>query len=298
MVTFSLTGQSNGTMAAISGTGPACNNPRGGTVAFTFSGTGRSCMGGGLVDADGNHDLAVNGNTVLLNTGVDMTAVTPAELTEAPDPAFLAKVEGAASLEPGVGFNLANDATGSSTGQCPSTMSCPPDSEQTNQPLTYQQTGHTCGPASTRLVIWQLTGTDHGEATYTDYEGTTSNGTSVQGVREGLNRDAPSNEKFGIGHPDSPDQLMTWITEDVEKYGSSLVENVDTEYLPFWNGHSAWHFDVIYGYDHYSGGHVDIAEEYDPSFGGGSSPYGHHTGVSLGDVYAAVHNGPSGDIIW
>jgi hypothetical protein len=82
-----------------------------------------------------------------------------------------------------------------------------------------------------------------------------------------------------------------------------VIFNVQTQYLYFWNGHNARHYDMAYGYGA-SKNEVRISEEWDPVYVGGSldsyggkNPYGAHQ-INANQVYNAVHFSPTHKLVY
>jgi hypothetical protein len=157
---------------------------------------------------------------------------------------------------------------------------------------------YTCGPASTRNLVQMMTGTDYGEHQFEAWEGTSSvNGTAIGNIASTLNNHFGSYDTFAVTHPTSGALVLADAQTIVGEYSHEMVQNVLTNYLPFWGGHSAKHFDSVYGW---SGSNVTIGEEWDPpaiglpvSYG---NPYGSHSLAATTD-YTAIANSPTGQFV-
>jgi hypothetical protein len=305
--------QANQPTVAVSGTGDAttCSDPlvAGLGLDTAVSGSG---MATGSNSVDQGLGVDLEGLASVGNTGVSVLPYTaPFDPLSQPDPVSYAnKLAQEPLVAVGVASNLEQFATGSSVG--PSVSPCPqitgidigarcspPVHRETSQPLTPQERYYWCGPASTSLVLSEL-GVGVSQTSLAGEEGTNSRyGTGIYSVSAALNRHQRGNP-FGVQQPSDPATLMSWVTEDVWSYNSSLVANVNTGGLPNWGGHSYMHYDVIYGYDHSGGGYVTLAEEYDPHYLGYNTkwdPFGYWT-IRLAQMYQAIHASPTHAVVW
>jgi hypothetical protein len=256
--------------------------------------------------------------TYMDSTGAALAPVDPnylSDLSYSPPPnALAAKYGTLESIRAEVNWRLADLAAGEPVSDRSLDFACGAnpcfaDAGSVSQPLTREQTKYTCGPAASRIVLWQMNGTDPGEASLASEEHTSSvNGTTISSIAPVLNRHQTA-DFFITSAPEDIGDYMSHVVDDVNKYHHGLVNNVLTNQLSFWGGHRARHYDVSYGYDFYSVGHVGIAEEWDPTAFGiglsgsgpsgysGHNPYGYHT-EPLSNVWAAVHTSPSQAIVW
>jgi len=198
-------------------------------------------------------------------------------------------------------------ASGREIGAAGSATDCDPppaNYELASAPLDYQRKTYTCGPASTRLVLWQMTGSAaHDEDYYASKEHTTTDGTVANSIAKTLTNEQ-SRDTFILDVPDQPADYMTMLAGATYKEGHEIVNNVLTKPLSFWGAHASRHYDVSYGYRSAAGGYVYMVEEWNPvQFGislqhyGGQNPYGHHY-EPLKNVFAAVHTSTSQGVIW
>jgi hypothetical protein len=166
---------------------------------------------------------------------------------------------------------------------------------QGNNKKTY-----TCGPSATRNMVAAMYMNrygyyqDFGEHQFEIWEGTTTQGTARANVAAALN-----NNFSGFGHwittrPVDKDEYLSYAIYDTQ-YHQSVIANIDTEFLDFWNDKALDHFDFVYGYDTTaSTRYLYIGEEWDPYFAYGTTPkygnpYGKHKEV-LSHAYSAVIN--------
>jgi hypothetical protein len=262
--------------------------------------------------------IAAAGSDVIDNTG---DAAVPADQVQALDALYVppavavaTKVELQQKMQPSVDYGLAAGQAAGASGvttlftPIPCDGPCPPSSRYLSQPLVSQDKRYTCGPAATRLVLWQLTGVDPSEATLETEEHTKPKvGTYINSIGKVLNA-RQSQDTFIVDSPTDATHYMGMLTYDVWNKGHSLINNVFTERLTFWSGHKAYHYDVAYGYNHANRGAVAIAEEWDPVkiYGPGIlsrynnvNPYGYHPSEPLVNVWAAIKAGANkGKIIW
>jgi len=159
---------------------------------------------------------------------------------------------------------------------------------------------YTCGPASTRNLVQMLTGTNNPEATYQSWEGTTTDGTSISAIASTLNTHYGNWESWSVYHPTSASDLWNNMAIDLYSYITSVVQNVNTYYLDYFNGASLAHFNTVYGWASYST--LNIDEEWNTTMVFGSSAwYGNPWGLHTEDLnldYAAVSNSISTDIVF
>jgi hypothetical protein len=189
---------------------------------------------------------------------------------------------------------------------CPDGDCAPRAQNIANQPLKPQETTYTCGPASTRLMILQMTGTDIPEKDLAAEEHTSSKtGTTVTAIPKTLNAHQ-SQSVFAlktVGGQAS--DYMSIVVSDVHYGHHGIINNVLTTSLSFWGGHRARHYDTTYGYDLGSGGTVAVAEEWDPTRFhislrgyGDQNPYGYHEAEPVQNVWTAVRQSTSGRVVW
>jgi hypothetical protein len=256
------------------------------------------------------------GSDVIDNTG---DALVPADQIQALDalysPPALAvatKMQLQQKMQPSVDYGLAAGQAPGASGvtvlltPVPCDGPCPPGSRSLSQPLVSQDKRYTCGPAATRLVLWQMTGTDPSEAALEAEEHTKPKvGTYINSIAKVLNA-RQVQDTFIVDSPTDATHYMGMLTYDIWNEGHSLINNVLTDQLTFWSGHRAYHFDVAYGYNHANRGTVAIAEEWDPVkiYGSGIltrykgvNPYGYHSSEPLLNVWSAI-KANKGKIVW
>lgn len=158
---------------------------------------------------------------------------------------------------------------------------------------------YTCGPSATRNLVYAKSGIDYGEAQFASWEGTTTTGTAINNIASTLNTRVHQHftDALMVDAPTSTTDLRAKVAADVYyKHGS--IPNVYTGYLTFFNGHYLRHYDVIYGYSPTT---LAFAEEWDPVYIYGSAsyqPYGKHAAEPLTNAYNAIHNSPTGQMVW
>ncbi|HEX2893771.1 MAG TPA: hypothetical protein VHO29_07185 [Marmoricola sp.] len=156
---------------------------------------------------------------------------------------------------------------------------------------------YTCGPSATRNMVAAMykhrdgAYNDFGEHQFELWEGTTTSGTSRANVAAALNNHFSSFGHWVTTRPADRDEYLSYVISDTQ-YHQSVIANIDTEELSFFNGKALNHFDFVYGYDTTaSTRYLYIGEEWDPIFIYGSSsygnPYGKHKEV-LAHAYNAV----------
>jgi hypothetical protein len=145
----------------------------------------------------------------------------------------------------------------------------------------------TCGPSATRNMVAAMYKhrdgyyNDFGEAQFATWEGTTEqDGTAVGNVAAALNNHFSSFGSWVTHKATDRDDYLIKVAVDTYDYHQSVIVNIDTEELSFWNGHALNHYDFDYGWDTTDSSHryIYIAEEWDPIFIYGSSTYGNPYG--------------------
>jgi hypothetical protein len=157
---------------------------------------------------------------------------------------------------------------------------------------------YTCGPSATRNMVYNMTGRDYGEAQFASWENTSSSiGTYITDIRSALNNHFSTWGSWGLDLPASKTDLMADTITDTyyATHRQEMIQNVQTSYLSFWNGHSAKHYDDVYGYDQ-PNSYIFVAEEWD-HVEGTSSPYGKHRITATMD-FNAVHGSPSKEVVY
>jgi hypothetical protein len=165
---------------------------------------------------------------------------------------------------------------------------------------------YTCGPASSRNMVQSFTGTDYTEGKFETWEATSPvNGTPIGSISQALNAHFSSYDTWAPYPPKSGTDLINHVANDVYHSRHGVIFNVQTQYLRFWNGHNARHYDWAYGYDA-TAGQVHIAEEWDPVYNnansslskyGGKNPYGLWH-ISGHNAFLAIHNSPSNEVVY
>jgi len=160
----------------------------------------------------------------------------------------------------------------------------------------------TCGPSATRNMVsamWKsYYGSYHdlGEHQYEVWEDTTPAGTSAWNVKVTLNTHFGGMGHWRLHKATDRDDYLTHVAVNTLQFHQPVIVSIDTEFLSFWNGHHAGHFDFDYGWDSTDPAHRQIAigEEWDPIFLFGSSsygnPYGHHPNEALVNAFDAENN--------
>jgi hypothetical protein len=229
-----------------------------------------------------------------------------------------AKLALAESFHPYIEQRLVANATGSSSSSALNSNQGPPDYSTVNVPSYEQDTWWTCGPSATRIVLGGMTGNDFGEGqsmSWSKADGRYEGGSGLAGEENTLDPYGPQEggtypnpiartlnahqgrNPYTYYSPGGPTELLGDISTDVgdSRYRVGVVEDIATQYLPFWGGKAYGHYDVIYGYDYYSSGHVMIYDEYNaPRWESGANyqPLGAHT-VTLQQDWNAEYG-----IVW
>jgi hypothetical protein len=302
------TGQSaNGTLVAVATTGNASSSQ-----GVAVSGTG-TAYGEVEVEAT-NRVVTVDEPTSGQTIGHDNTGdvgPTPLSAAQALDAAYTPPAEvvaikekAYAKLLPEIEYQLAALRAGLdptlADRACPDGR-CPSRTRTLSQPLTHQVRSYYCGPASTAIVLWQLTGSGWNQDTLASWLNTTTDGTYYKSITKVLNR-VFQDRNMHVRYIDSklregkPGDYMTRLVSAVDYYDGyinhSIINNVKTSAFEYWGDkrYPAWHFNVSHGYDLRGGGWVNIAEVYNSSAVGSkraTNPYGYKN-VPLHEVYAAV----------
>jgi len=137
------------------------------------------------------------------------------------------------------------------------------------------------------------------EGTLENWENTDpNNGTYKSNIVSTLNSHYSNYGHWATYSPSGTTDLINQVKYDTYNFQQMIIQNIDTGYLSFWNGHSLKHYDTLYGW---GSGQVKVDEEWDPVFTWGSSsygnPYGLHPTTSVTDDYHAISQGPSGLIV-
>jgi hypothetical protein len=162
---------------------------------------------------------------------------------------------------------------------------------------------YTCGAASTRNMTESMTGNDKGEAQFVTWEDITP-GVGLPGmshVASTLNNHYSNWGSWTTHAPSSTNDYLVGIAVDTYSYGQAVIEDLQTSYLPYFNGKSLAHINMVYGWDS-SANTVRIAEEWDPTWTFGAepsygNPYGDHTAVPAGSAYQAVIHSANGQYV-
>lgn len=155
----------------------------------------------------------------------------------------------------------------------------------------------TCGPSSTRNMVITMGASDPGEHQLELWENTSSsNGTIFGNIVNTLNNHYGSYGTWSLHKPSSESNLLAVVATDTWYYRQPLIQNVQTSYLPYWNGHSAKHYNMIYGYS-YDTPQIYVDEEWNTAknlvgTAAYGNPYGLHS-PSLAHDYDAVIGSPS-----
>jgi hypothetical protein len=290
---------------AVSGTGTAASTLASVSALGAANDAGNACTDLVAVSAYGG----ACGSTVTLapnGTGASQVAIDPNVDDLVPPTDIAAKLAAAQQLEPLVVASLATNAVPGTTGAAASstTSSVPPASRHT-WGLQAQQRWYWCGPGSVENALIQMGAYDAGQGTFASDMGTNSNqGTNINNMPGEINkwgwRQNHNRNPYAAQVPGSATQLMTWVTQNQTQYnGAPVIANVVTTRMPWFGGRTYYHYDLIAGYDHYGGGHLDWREEYNArQWGGNYDSFGEHWGVSLGEGYAWIHASPTHGIVW
>lgn len=159
---------------------------------------------------------------------------------------------------------------------------------------------YTCGPSATRNMVHAYNGTNYAEDTIAGWEATTSSGTSTDNITKAMNAHIGGSVWY-TKVPVSSSDYLTYVKGDTN-LNQSITQNQATQWLPFWNGHAAGHFNNAYGYNTgTSPNSVYVAEEWDPTVNGAGgsygNPYGYHL-VDLNSAYNATHNSLSRALVY
>jgi hypothetical protein len=144
---------------------------------------------------------------------------------------------------------------------------------------------YTCGPAATRNVVNAMNMDrygeyrDLGEAQWATWEGTTTDGTAVGNIAAAMNNHLSYGSWVAYKATDKDDYLAH-VAVNTYQYHQSVIANVDTEELSFFDNHALNHFDFDYGWDSRdsTARWIYIGEEWDPIYIYGSSSYGNPYG--------------------
>lgn len=309
-VAVSGTGNSyTGSGAGVSGTG----------TSYTASG-----VGVGVTGRSYGSGTNVSGEAVVINTGLLQMATTAEQAlvptTDTIDPMGAAtKLQVATEMTPVVLRSMATNATASPSSSTASAQSCP-DGSCYNPPAykTLSQTYITqnqwwyCVPASTAMMLRSLgVSSPPSQDTLASREGTTGPttgndkkaGTPLSNVPAVINNIRPNGDRIMYGTIDNAGSLMDRVTTDVYYYNHSMILGTATANLSYWSKHAASHAIIAYGYDHRSGGRINVMDPYDYSrfnwdqgSWGGPNPGGAHT-ETLATLWSAV-GAHGGDVVW
>lgn len=156
----------------------------------------------------------------------------------------------------------------------------------------WQEKTYTCGPASARNLIRSMAGVDETEPRLEALMGTTPQlGTYINRIAGTLNDRYYNYDYFALTSPASPSALLASTQNIVGNYGHGMITNVQTNRLWFWNGMTAQHYNVVYGwnyqniylYDQYNTAHLGF---------GGPNPGGFWQ-ISSTNLYNAVQASPT-----
>ncbi|HET6151386.1 MAG TPA: hypothetical protein VFE15_00420 [Marmoricola sp.] len=109
--------------------------------------------------------------------------------------------------------------------------------------------------------------------------------------------------------PSSSTDYLSRIAVDTVAHNRPVIQNVQTKYLPYFNGVSLTHYDIAYGFNTQART-VAIGEEWDPhwTFGvlaakygptkfGPDGPYRRWTKIPASSAFSAVHASPNHKIL-
>src|SRR4051812_48400298 len=133
------------------------------------------------------------------------------------------------------------------------------NSEGAGNPCTPNASGcsslghpyYTCAAASTRNMTQTMTGVDKGEAQFVSWEGITP-GVGLPGISHissTLNAHYGSYGSWTTHVPSSSNDYLSGIITDTYSYQQSVIQDLDTQYLPYFNGESLSHYDIVYGWN-------------------------------------------------
>lgn len=179
-----------------------------------------------------------------------------------------------------------------------------PEGDGNRDPATGRPKTYTCGPAASRNVWLSMSGQDIPEHQWEIWEQTSpTTGTLIGNIANAMN--AHTSAYWSVYTPRSAADLLWAVGADIDT-NQAVIPNVQTMYLSFWGGHRALHYNMIYGYQHYTSSNPTIlfGEEYDPVFTFGYlppsypvDPYGWHQEY-LSNTWTAVHNSPSQSVVF
>ena len=118
--------------------------------------------------------------------------------------------------------------------------------------LFQQETGYYCGPASVQMVVNYLSAYVEQDDLASDLGCFGGGGTNVDKVLPCLNK------YLGSGYYEEcrtygGDNIAGLIPLSINN-GNPVICNVETRYLPYYNGHSSRHYVVVYGHKWAQGG--------------------------------------------
>jgi hypothetical protein len=329
-VAVSGTGCAGGQGTTVSGTGTACGSGLVGVSAANTSCGFVSVSGdgpaSGTYGVDGWGDVTAEGNSVNgsnLATNINGQAMEEAGVAyhpvddqvqwvgwEPPADVVQAKETQLASVEPVVVQMLAECAAGCAATAANIASNQPPRSLSVGVPQTHQNTNYTCGPSSTRIAVWAVTGTDPGEGTAESYSNGrwgggsglareendhVGDGTAAGAVAHTAYSHVPQTGYEWEAKTKHSADLMSIVVTDMyygSPKGATYVPvildmspnpngrsdaDTDQSYMKYWSGHTSdGHYTIIHGYDTRNAGQLEIFDEFDPGYGAGRAPYGDH----------------------
>jgi hypothetical protein len=293
-IALSGSGAAASTLASVSGTGSANDLSNACSEAAAVSAYGSACGSTATVAPNG--------------TGASPISIDPNVDDLVPPTDIAGKIASAQALEAAVIQNLATYAVPAipvRASASSSTASSVPPAVRHTWPIAAQQRWYWCGPASVENALIQMGAYDAGQAQFASDMGTNSTyGTNLNYMPGEINkwgwRQNHSRNPYAAQVPGSATQLMAWVTQNQTQYlGAPVIANVYTGNMPWFAGRQYTHYDLISGYDHYGGGHLDWAEEYNArQWGGNYNSFGDHFAVPLAPSYSWIHSSPTHGVVW
>lgn len=165
---------------------------------------------------------------------------------------------------------------------------------------------YTCSAAASRNMIETYKGTDKGEKWFEDklQLSTTQGLLGITRITDTLKNNFSGSHRWRLKQPSSAVRYQARVIMDVSN-GIPVIQNVATQYLPYYGGHALTHYNLAYGYDR-SDKSVAVAEEWDPEYTYGvlsssypsGNPYGLHKDVARSKAFAAVYHSPNQKIVF
>ena len=265
----------------------------------------------GRVSADPLHyEAEVTDRTVLENLG-DSDVSTLGQPYAASPSLIASKEELLAELQPWVaeqsttGYVEQWTTLGPEAGTvpCPD-RGCPPPVNVLNQPLSYQERNYWAGPATTQLVLQQMSGSAPSQLQLAGQLGTeVYKGTSPDAIAYVLNNRLGSERFYSKALTSGPNEYFSLVIAATHFENHSVVNNVNTSALAYWGPIEttapAKTYNITHGYSFTGAGAVRVADQVDTAQFATTrtiNPYGYHV-VSVSDMYRAIVDN-KGIVVW